>query len=235
MFCNIKKTIYNFLNTKGISILLASHNGEKYIAQSVESIINQTFKEWELLIGFNGTTDSSKDIIAKYNDRRIKIFDYGNEKGKAKTLNKLIKKAKYNWCAIQDDDDIWLPQKLEKQFSLTDSHDVIGTFIHYINKNNQIIGGARIASDHENIKRLSLSGINQVANSSAIFKKEAAAEINFWREDVDGIEDFDFWLKLLKSGRSFYNIPEYITLHRLHSSSHFNSQKSQNLKINEIL
>lgn len=214
-----------------ISILLAVYNGEKYISQSVDSIINQTFEEWELLIGFNGTTDSSKDIIAKYNDSRIKIFDYDNEKGKAKTLNKLIKKAKYDWCAIQDDDDIWLPQKLEKQFSLTDCHDVIGTFIHYINKNNQIIGGARIVSDHENIKRLSLSGINQVANSSAIFKKEAASQINFWREDLDGIEDFDFWVKLLKKGYRFHNISRKLVLHRIHSESNFNTKQHDLSKI----
>lgn len=214
-----------------ISILLAVYNGEKYISQSVDSIINQTFEEWELLIGFNGTTDSSKDIIAKYNDSRIKIFDYDNEKGKAKTLNKLIKKAKYDWCAIQDDDDIWLPQKLEKQFSLTDSYDIIGTLIHYINKNNQITGSARIASDHENIKRLSLSGINQVANSSAIFKKEAAAQINFWREDLDGIEDFDFWIKLLKKGYRFHNISSKLVLHRIHPESNFNTKRHDISKI----
>lgn len=218
-----------------ISILLAVYNGEKYISQSIDSIINQTFKDWELLIGFNGTTDSSKDIVSSYNDNRIRIFDYKEDKGKAKTLNKLIKEARYDWCAIQDDDDIWCPQKLEKQFSLTSIYDVIGTFIHYIDQDNRVTGQANISSDHESIKNKSLSGVNQVANSSAIFKRSRAKQINFWREDIDGVEDFDFWLKLLRAGYLFHNIPEFITLHRLHSSSHFNSRKSQHVKLNEIL
>jgi len=218
-----------------ISILLAVHNGEKYISQSIDSIINQTFENWELLIGFNGTIDSSKDIVDSYNDDRIKTFDYGNDKGKAKTLNKLIKEAQYDWCAIQDDDDIWLSKKLEKQIKHTKDCDVVGSYIHYINENGSITGSPNLSQNHGQIKTKSLIGINQIANSSAIFKKDAAAQINFWREDIDGVEDFDFWLRLLRAGYSFYNIPEYITLHRLHASSHFNSQESQNLKINEIL
>ena len=68
-----------------ISILLATYNGEKYIKDSINSIINQDYKEWELLVGFNGTYDSSKNIVSEIKDDRIKIFDYKEEKGKAKT------------------------------------------------------------------------------------------------------------------------------------------------------
>ena len=76
-----------------ISILLATYNGEKFIKESIDSILNQTFTEWELIIGFNGTTDNSKKIVSEYNDSRIKIFDYGNDKGKAKTLNTFLEPA----------------------------------------------------------------------------------------------------------------------------------------------
>ena len=102
-----------------ISILLASYNGEKYIRQSIDSVINQTFKKWELLIGFNGTTDKTKDIVKEYKDERIKTFDYEDDKGKAKTLNKLIKQAQFDYCAIQDDDDLWWPPKLYEQSKLS--------------------------------------------------------------------------------------------------------------------
>lgn len=207
-----------------ISILLAVYNGEKYIDQSVNSIINQTFKDWELLIGFNGTTDSSKDIASSYNDDRIRIFDYKEDKGKAKTLNKLIKEARYNWCAIQDDDDIWLPEKLEKQFDQLNHYDIIGTLIAYIDENNISCGAPNLATDHENIKRLSLAGINQIANSSAIFRKQDALDIGGWDESLDGIEDFDFWIKLLKKGYRFHNISSKLVLHRIHQESNFNTK-----------
>ena len=74
-----------------ISILLAVYNGEKYIRKSIDSILNQSYKDFELLIGFNGTIDNSKKIVSEYNDSRIRVFDYNDDKGKAKTLNKLIR------------------------------------------------------------------------------------------------------------------------------------------------
>lgn len=207
-----------------ISILLAIYNGEKYLQYTLDSILQQTHSQWELLVGFNGTTDNSKNIISYYNDSRIKIFDYKNDKGKAKTLNKLIQHSQYDWCAMQDDDDIWLPEKLSKQLKYVDNYDVIGTYIRYINDKNSIIGNPMLATNHEEIKKKSLSGNNQIANSSAIFKKEIVIKQQLWNDTLDGIEDFDLWLRLLKNNYKFYNVPEFLTLHRLHKSSNFNTK-----------
>jgi glycosyltransferase involved in cell wall biosynthesis len=215
-----------------ISILLATYNGEKYIKESIDSIFNQTFDKWELLIGFNGTTDNSKKIVNEYNDSRIRIFDYGNDKGKAKTLNKLILEAKYDWITIQDDDDIWVENKLEKQIKFIDNYDVIGTMISYIDENLNFKGQPNLSLNHEDITRRSLSGDNQIANTSAIFKKRDALEINGWDTTIDGIEDFDFWLKLMRDKKKFINLPEKLVLHRLHSNSNFNTKKYD---INKIL
>lgn len=206
------------------SILLATYNGEKYISKSIESILDQTIKEWELLIGINGTTDKSKEIVQQYKDKRIKIFDYGNDKGKAKTLNKLIKESKYNWLAIQDDDDIWKKNKLQRQLNYTSSYDVIGTYIHYIDELDEVTFNLELKVEDKDIKALSFLGNNQVANTSAIFKKSIAIDIGGWREDIDGIEDFDFWLKLMKHGKLFYNVPEYLVYHRIHKQSNFNTK-----------
>lgn len=214
-----------------ISILLPTYNGERYIRQSIESVLNQTFGEIEILVGFNGTNDKSKEIIYEYKDPRIKIFDYLDERGKAKTLNKLLKEANYDWIALQDDDDIWLPNKLEIQTKLIQKFDVIGTFINYINENNEHLGGPNLSIFDEQIKYRSLNGDNQIANSSAIFRKSDALEIGGWREDIEGIEDFDFWLRLIRLGRKFQNIPEFLVNHRLHSKSNFNTNIQDTSKI----
>jgi GT2 family glycosyltransferase len=214
-----------------ISILLAVYNGEKYIEKSIESIISQTYKDWELLIGFNGTIDNSKDIVNKFSDPRIKVFDYGMDAGKAKTLNKMIKQASGDWIAIQDDDDIWLPKKLERQVKHMDDFDVIGTQIMYINENDDSGGGPTLAKDNDSIKEKSLNGDNQVANTSAIFKKECAEQVGGWSESLDGIEDFDFWLKIMRKGYNFINIPNVEVLHRLHSKSNFNTKQFDLSKI----
>lgn len=213
-----------------ISILLATYNGEKYLNLSIESVLNQSFKDFELLIGFNGTTDSSRDIPGIYNDDRIKIFDY-EEKGKSKTLNKLLLECKYDWVALQDDDDFWINTKLEKQLEYINNYDVIGTFINYIDKDGHIIGNPMLHSYHDEITNLSLCGSNQVANTSAIFKKKDAIEIGGWRDGLDGIEDYDFWLRLIRKGKLFINIPEELVLHRLHPQSNFNTKKYDLKKI----
>ena len=214
-----------------ITILLATYNGEKFISKSIESILNQTFKDFELLIGFNGTTDNSKEIVNQFNDDRIRIFDYGDEKGKSKTLNKLIIESKYEWIAIQDDDDIWISTKLEKQINYVESYDVIGTFINYINTDGDIIGSPSLSTHNEDIKKNSFSGGNQVANTSSIFKKSDALEIGGWREGLDGIEDYDFWLRLMRNNKIFFNVPEILVLHRLHSNSNFNTKQYDLTKI----
>jgi glycosyltransferase involved in cell wall biosynthesis len=212
-----------------ISILLATYNGEKYLSLAIESVLNQSFKDFELLIGFNGTTDNSKEIVKKYNDSRIKVFDYGDDKGKSKTLNKLINQSKYDWIALQDDDDFWMPTKLERQIPFTDSYDVIGTFISYINENGEITGSPDLSRFPIDIIRFSMSGFNQVANTTAIFKKSIALEIGGWKDNLDGIEDFDFWLRLMRLGKKFINVPEELVHHRLHSKSNFNT-KSYDVK-----
>jgi glycosyltransferase involved in cell wall biosynthesis len=214
-----------------ISVILATYNGEKYLDLAIESVLNQSFKDFELLIGFNGTTDSSKEIPGRYNDDRIKVFDYVDDKGKSKTLNKLLKECKYEWVALQDDDDFWIHTKLEKQIEYIDKYDIIGTFISYIDKDGQIIGHPNLHSFHDEIKHLSMCGINQVANTSAIFKKSDALDIGGWRDGLDGIEDYDFWLRLMREDKKFINIAEQLVLHRLHPKSNFNTKKYDLRKI----
>ena len=211
-----------------ISILLATYNGEKFIKESIDSIINQSFTDWELLIGFNGTTDNSKNIK---NDERIRVFDYDDDKGKSKTLNKLIKEAKYEWCAVQDDDDIWLSNKLELQINYLRNYDIIGTYIYYL-ENDKIRNGPNFSLSDSEIKYRSFSGDNQIANTSAVFKKKDAIEVGGWSEKIDGIEDFDFWLKLMRINKKFININNFLVKHRLHNESNFNTKK---YNLNKIL
>ena len=207
-----------------ITILLATYNGERYIEKSIESIINQTYKDWELLIGFNGTIDGSKEIVKKFQDSRIRVFDYGMDAGKAKTLNKMVKESKGDWFAIQDDDDIWLPKKLERQMLKAEEFDVIGTQIMYVNEEDSPTGKPILSEDDFTIKQKSLAGDNQIANSSAIFKKDCLDSVGGWSETLEGIEDFDFWLKIMRNNYNFVNLSSIEVFHRLHSKSNFNTK-----------
>ena len=213
-----------------ISVLLATYNGKEYLNKAIESVLCQTQPNLELLIGFNGTTDNSKDIALSYNDGRIKIFDY-DDKGKSKTLNKLIHKAQYDIIAIQDDDDIWEPTKIEEQLKHIENYDVVGSLVTYIDENGTVIGHSINSTDPDEIIKLSLNGQNKMANSSTILKKKDAIEIGGWRQEFDGIEDYDLWLRLMRNNKKFFNIQKNLVRHRLHGKSNFNTKKHDLSKI----
>jgi glycosyltransferase involved in cell wall biosynthesis len=232
-----------------ITILLPVYNDEKYISNCLDSLLHQYDPvtrypiDFKCLIGFNGTVDKSKEIAIKKvgSDPRFKILDFGNDKGKAKTLNKMIKMVDTKWTALIDGDDIWMPTKLWSQIINKEKSDVIGSFCYYIDQNSSLIMDRRLSLSifDLDIKNRMMEGDNNIVNSSCFFKTEDALNIGGWKENVEGVEDMDFWVRLMKIGKSFYNIPEYLVLHRIHTGSNFNSKDltfspSDILNINNI-
>jgi len=210
-----------------LSILLPVYNGARFLSSSIESVLNQTYTNFELLIGFNGTIDRSKIIASSFKDERIRIFDYGNDAGKAKTLNKLIKEAKSNFISLQDDDDVWFPNKLELQLRYIENYDVVGTQIKYIDEHGKPFNGPVLALIDKDIKLMSLNKINQIANTSVITKKDDILSVGGWDESLDALEDYDLWLKLMLKNKTFINLPQILVYHRLHKASNFNNKSNQ--------
>ena len=110
-----------------ISILMPIYNGIEFIEESVSSILRQTYKEWELLIAINGHPENS-DVykIAKEYEKKtdkLRVYDFYEIKGKSNTLNEMIKYCNYNYVALLDVDDIWLPRKLEAQLPFCQTNE----------------------------------------------------------------------------------------------------------------
>jgi len=217
-----------------ISILLPIYNGIVFIDESVASILNQTYDKWELLIGINGHPENS-EVFKKAKEyenyenacERIRVFDFFNSKGKSNTLNEMIKSCKCEYIALLDVDDIWHPQKLEIQSQLfLYKYNVIGTRCIWFGEINGIVPNIPIGD----ISNFDFSIVNPIINSSCIIQKELC----YWSPKWDGVEDYDLWLRLRKSGKTFYNCPEILVRHRIHSSSAFNA-KGNNNKVNDLL
>lgn len=209
-----------------ISVLLPVYNGQKYLNKAIDSILNQTYSDFELLIGINGCTDCSLDICKSYVDDRITVFDYGSDKGACKTLNKLLKEAKADWIANQDQDDIWLHEKFEKQIEYINDYDIIGTQICYIDETDAITSKLFLSPFYDEIyyKSLYLSQ-NQIANSSTLVRKTKLIECGGWDETLPNAMDFDMWLKLMIFHNcKVVNLEDYLVHHRLHKESNFNTQ-----------
>lgn len=200
-----------------ISILMPIYNGIEYIDESVGSILKQTYDHWELLIGINGhEKDSSVYQIAKKyetTDKRIKVFDLHEIKGKSKTLNHMVKHCKYEWVALLDVDDIWLPTKLERQIEYMEEYDVIGTKCKYFGDQS---GSPNIPTG--NISNFNFISVNPIINSSSLTRKELC----YWDETQVMAGDYKLWLQLWKRKCKFYNVNSIEVLHRIHRDSFFN-------------
>jgi glycosyltransferase involved in cell wall biosynthesis len=210
-----------------ITILLPVHNDERYLGHCLESLKNQSHPEFKCLVGFNGTKDRSKDIFKDLvgKDSRFLDLDYGVESGKSITLNKMLKEVQTEITCLIDGDDMWHSDKLRRQIKRLGEADVIGTLTTYINEDN--IPGHRISlyEISEAISHLILEGHNQIINSSCFVKTDCFREVGGWDPAVEGLEDYDVWVKMAHRGKTFYNIQEGLTYHRIHSSSNFNSKR----------
>jgi len=137
---------------------------------------------------------------------------YYDTKGKSATLNKMVLDAKYSYIAILDVDDIWIDVKLEKQLKYLDIYDVVGTGCRYFGDCDHFPN-----LPYGDLRYFNFLQFNPIINSSAIIKKNCA----YWNED-EFLEDYDLWLRLFNEKKKFFNVDDYLVLHRIHKDSNFN-------------
>jgi len=210
------------VSATSVSILMPVYNGVEYIQESVSSVINQTEKNWELIIAINGHPPNSNvykkvwDYVFSLNDERIRVFDYHQCKGKSETLNVMISQCSYDYIALLDVDDIWFNNKLEIQMPyILQKYDVIGTKCVYFGNLNIIP-----AIPNGDIRNHNFLSVNPIINSSVIIKKNLA----YWDTTMDCLEDYDLWLRLWKEEFRFFNCSDILVKHRIHQTSAFNSK-----------
>lgn len=206
-----------------ISILLPIYNGIEFIEESVNSILNQTYETWELIIGINGHQKNS-DIYKKalkYQNKKINVLDLIECKGKSESLNEMINYCNYNFIALLDVDDIWLPNKLSEQIQFIGNYDVVGTKCQYFGDSNEIPN-----IPNGDLSKFNFLSCNPIINSSSIIKKELC----FWDNNYAGLDDYELWLQLWKKEKTFYNVNNILVKHRIHKTSFFNNTNYLNVK-----
>jgi glycosyltransferase involved in cell wall biosynthesis len=206
-----------------VSVIIPLYNGVEYLEECVRSVIAQTFTDWEILIGINGhgydggaVAPIVRSIAAL--DSRIKVFIQPPPlKGKIESSHGLVLKSKADWICMLDCDDKWEPAKLEKQMeasrTVATNAAVIGSFCRYFGDLTGIvpIPAGLIHPSH-------LERSNPVVNSSAMIQREYC----LWKDE--DLEDYSLWMNISLQGKDLYNVPEFLTWHRVHTSSAFNSK-----------
>jgi len=114
-----------------VSIIMPSWNTDKFIGESIQCVIDQTYQNWELLIVDDCSTDKTDEVVASFKDDRIKYFKNEKNSGAANTRNRAMREAKGEWIAFLDADDLWMPEKLEKQVHFMKSNGYVLSYTEY--------------------------------------------------------------------------------------------------------
>ena len=115
-----------------VSVIMPSWNTGKFIAESIQSVINQTYEKWELIIVDDCSTDNTDEVVGTFTDKRIKYLKNEKNSGAALTRNRALREAKGEWIAFLDSDDLWKPKKLEHQIKFMKKHNLIFSYHEYV-------------------------------------------------------------------------------------------------------
>ncbi len=187
-----------------VSILLPVYNAEKYLTSSIESILNQTYQNFEFIIADDCSNDNSVSIIKSYaqKDKRITVLLNEKNLGIAANRNKLFSHISINseYIALFDADDICLQNRLISQINFLKSNpdiDVVGSSLIVINEFSQKIGLRKYPSSHKSIKK-SIMRFNPIANPSVMLRTSVMENIGYYNTSYKVCEDYDYWLRTLK-------------------------------------
>lgn len=200
-----------------VSIITPSYNSEKYISETIESVLTQTYSNWEMLIVDDMSTDDSLQIIKAYTkkDSRIKLIRSERNLGPAKARNRAIKEANGKYIAFLDSDDIWLHNKLEKHLTLMQENNIYLSYSAYYTMNNQgdilsIFPVKKKINYHDMLKTSTIGTLTTVYNARKLGK--------FYFETL-GHEDYIMKLQILKVIPHAEGINEPLAKYRIHEQS----------------
>lgn len=192
-----------------VSILIPAYNHQNYISLTIDSVLNQTFSDFELLIADDCSPDNTRDIIKGYTDNRIRRVFFEENQGTVNSLNTLLNMAQGEYVAILGSDDIWLNDKLEKQLEVLENHKDLAacfTYAEIIDKNSEAITKSDVFPlsifEYDNFERAKMLcdffvGGNRLCHSSALIRTSAHKDIGEYLPQLRQLHDFDLWVRLL--------------------------------------
>ena len=212
-----------------VSVVMAAYNAQDTIASAIQSVLDQTYSNWELLIIDDCSQDNTVSIVQSFADERIRLLVNKKNCGVSLTRKKGLDAAKGDWIAVLDSDDIWEPQKLKKQIELSKLKNakLIFTGSGFMDES-----GKRLDWQLHVPKRLTYRELlkqNLVSNSSVLVKKELYKKYYAIGDNMH--EDFAIWLGISKEGIIAYGIDEPLLVYRLATSSK-SSNKLKAAKMN---
>jgi glycosyltransferase involved in cell wall biosynthesis len=201
------------MNKPKISVLITVYNGEKFLEETIKSILNQTFKDFELIIVDDGSIDNTKKVIQKFKDKRIKYYYYGKNKGYQNLHNVInfgLEKCRGKYLARTDSDDISYPNRLKIQYQYLEKHPkifMIGSSADVIDKNGKIIGKMIKKPWPSIILKFTIGFNNPFTHSSIMFRNEGLKYPSY--------AEHYFFVQSVLLGKRLKNLREKLIAYRI--------------------
>lgn len=201
-----------------VSIITPSYNAEKYLARTIESVLGQTFQDWEMIIVDDQSPDNANQLIEQYcqQDSRIKLLHLEKNSGAAVARNTAIKAAQGRYIAFLDSDDQWLPMKLEKQIFFMQKRNLAFSYTAY-EKLNELGGFAGKVSVPEKVGYTDILKTNHIGCLTAIYDTKQLGKV--YMPLIRKRQDLGLWLKILKHTPYAYGLNEVLAQYQLRSDS----------------
>lgn len=209
-----------------VSVILTVYNQEKYIEEAVQSILNQSFQDFELLIHDDGSTDNTYSILKRLfnNNDKIQLTSSPNQ-GKCRATNMLVNKSKYDWIALMDADDIMLPQRLEKQLLFHKNNQEIAASssnCFYIDENGLFVGrqiSMQLDTTDLFNKKISVNENIFCAYTALMIKKSVWLDLGGLRDKFVHAHDLDLYVRLVEKKYILLIVNDFFMKYRIHKKS----------------
>ena len=207
--------------TPAVSVLMAVYNGQDYLQQALDSILKQSFTDFEFIIVNDGSTDDTARILAAQHDPRLILLDNPENIGLTRSLNRALPAAQGQYIARQDADDISLPHRLATQVAHLDRNSntiLVSCDLEIINAQGKVIGELKRAIDPL-LVRWNMYFYNHIGGHSQVMsRREAILEIGGYSESYRYSQDYDLWLRLMQRG-NLVVLPDVWIQWRLHEKN----------------
>lgn len=210
-----------------ISVIVPVYNCEPYIAETIQSILDQTFPEFEFIVVDDGSTDNSWEVINSFTDPRVIKLKNPENKGKPWTLNRALEMARGKYYATMDGDDLAEPTRLAKQFQYMEAHPncmMVSAYNRYFGPGAKKRFGNKeiltVPTDPDETRvRFLFHSCHSHNNNLVRMSFLQATGIRYIPTDPSGIEDFSFWARFSLAGGEIHTIPEVLAHYRIHDSN----------------
>jgi len=202
-----------------VSIITPSYKSERFIAECIESVLAQTYTEWEMIIVDDCSPDNSNEIVKEYmkNESRIKLIKLEHNSGPAIARNRAIKEAEGRYIAFLDADDIWMKDKLEKQISFMQENEIAFSFTEYvkIDENSNVI--SEVIERPEKVNYSMMLKSNYIPCLTVVYDTKILSKV--YMPLILKRQDYALWLKILKKIDYAYCYKEPLAKYRFYSGS----------------